>query len=128
MMRKYCIPVLLLAFLISACCDDDPSANGVHILGNWDWIQSTGGFTGHTITPQTEGYTKSLRITNVTFSEYQGDSLIFESRYVYLKDTLFGEPEYIDFETGGALGVEFTEGKMKLIEFCSDCYIHEYVN
>ena len=118
--------MILISFFIIGCCDDKQES-GIRVLGEWEWRQSCCGFAGHTITPQSEGYTKVLRITNTTFSEYQGDSLIFQSLYVFSSDTLFGQPEYIKFETGGAFGVEFSNGRMMLIEFCDDCYIHEYV-
>lgn len=90
------------------------------------WIQSSGGLGGWTITPQSEGYTKLLQITNTTFSEYMGDSLIFESHYLYLYDTLYGLPEYLEFESGGAIGVDFSNNRLELIEFCFDCYVHQY--
>jgi len=127
-LMKICktISLLMLMFVALSSCKDDIESNDLRIIGQWDWIQSVGGFGGWTLTPETEGETKSLKITDTTFSNYSGDSLVFQSRYSYRYDTLFGYPEYLEFENGGAIGVNFSESRLELIEMCFDCYIHYY--
>lgn len=52
------------------------------LYGVWDWIRSSGGFAGTTITPVTQGYSISLRITPDTVFEYRDDSLIYSGLLV----------------------------------------------
>jgi hypothetical protein len=117
---------ILAVFIFISACTEDIESNDVKLLGRWNWIQSTGGFNGLTITPETEGTTKSLKITNTYFRAYEGDSLIFESEYSYMFDTLYGQPEYLLFKSGGAAGVKFSHKRLELVDLCDDCFTHYF--
>ena len=117
---------LLTGFIFIAACTEDINSNEVLILGKWNWIESIGGFGGWTLTPESEGYTQLLKITNTHFSHYVGDSLVFESDYSYRFDTLYGQPEYLEFKSGGAIAIQFSHKRLELIESCDDCYVHYF--
>lgn len=127
MKTVYNLPFLFLILFVSITgCEEEELSNQIQILGKWEWAKSQGGFGGWTITPESEGYAKYLEIDNTTYREYINDSLVFQSKYTYRSDTLYGIPEYIDFENGGALGVKVSEYTLELSEFCFDCYVHFY--
>lgn len=117
---------LLILFVSITGCDKEELPNQIQILGKWEWVKSEGGFGGWTITPESEGYTEYLEIDNTTYRKYVNDSLVFQSKYTYRSDTLYGIPEYIDFENGGAFGVNVSKNTLQFEEFCDDCYVHYY--
>ena len=63
--RSPVVPLILVVLLASAACGSDPTATEEDelleaLFGTWSWIQATGGISGTTRTPDSEGYTRTL--------------------------------------------------------------------
>lgn len=59
--------IALTVLTVSGCGSDPVAANDDQFLeslfGHWTWIKATGGLAGRELTPETEGFTRSLVIT-----------------------------------------------------------------
>lgn len=87
-----------------------------------------GGFGGWTITPETIMATKTLKVDELVFREYQNDSLIFESQYDLFTrpDSSWGTNRYIRYENGDEQAVLLDGSDLQIIELCFDCFAHRY--
>ena len=133
------VATFILVLITLSCDDDDPVSVKDKLVGEWFWVQSTGGWTGGTITPDSVGYSIILSFEeDGTYRKFQNDTLVFICSYTIerkeynteLRDFLIIEdpdqmPPYcyqvdqvIEFETANTL---------KLIENCFDCYVHTYL-
>jgi len=115
------------------------------LLGKWTWSYSYGGIAGITITPESEGYTKSLIFENDSLYK-QSDSLLF---YLFKNDTLIkvGKTKiradsiqypdttiyiyriYEDILNNQDVHiyvVDFLQDTLSLMEDCMDCFNHYY--
>ncbi len=66
---------LLCLYLLSGCKKDEP-LNPIQekLLGSWEWIESSGGFTGGTSSPSSEGYTIRIEFTREgRYKEYRNN-------------------------------------------------------
>src|SRR6218665_944307 len=98
---KSLICSILVICAVSCNKEDLKTAGNIStdkLYGKWKWVQSTGGFAGRTITPQSEGYRSSVEFKrNNTAAFYRNDSLTNQSAFTLNKDkTIFSEdPAYI---------------------------------
>jgi hypothetical protein len=79
-MRKY--NLLFLLVILGAC--QPLKVSPTHpIIGTWQWISTTGGFSGRaSSTPQTTGYTQSLELTKKgKYRKFRANQLVEEKRY-----------------------------------------------
>ncbi len=123
--------VTLLLILITSSCDDSTTVTTKDkIVDNWLWLQSTGGWTGGTITPDSVGYSIILSFEeDGIYSKFQNDSLVTHCGYTVERkeysnrehDILIIEDHYAE----QVIEYENTD-KLKLIEICADCYEHTY--
>lgn len=64
-LRVLCPAILYLFILISGCKKNivlpDESLN--KIFGTWEWVQSTGGYSGTRVTPKSSGSTKTIEFS-----------------------------------------------------------------
>ena len=61
------VPLTLVVLLAPAACSSDPTGTEEDdllqaLFGTWSWIQATGGISGTTRTPDSEGYKVELNI------------------------------------------------------------------
>lgn len=126
-MKIISILSLFLFFFVIASCDED-CAVPTTVIGEWTWVKSVGGFAGHTITPESEGYTKQLVIDDHFYTEYINDSIIHTTQYDlrFDPDSLFGTPYLIWFDTGGIFAYNLEGDQFEIIVPCADCYNHYY--
>ena len=121
----------ILFFTLS--CDDSTSPNSEDkIVGEWIWIQSSGGWTGGIINPDSVGYNiKIVFEKDGVYKEYKDDSLSIKSHYIIEHKQYGANNEKRDFliiedHHVGQL-IEFEDSnKLNLIENCMDCYVHNY--
>ncbi len=103
----------------------------LNITGEWIWTESTGGFGGKTLTPETEMLTKSLKIDDRTYKEFINGTLIYEIDYTLglSSEPLFGTEEktFIDFNSTNRFPIIIRENQIEIIEPCVDCYVHKYI-
>lgn len=121
----------LSLFLMLASCQKETNCEPpVGINGEWIWVESNGGLSGSTFTPETEGFTRRLAIDDFFFREYVNDSLAFESEYdlKISTETLLGTEEktYIEYANGGAQAILIGATELTLIDQCFDCFFHIY--
>lgn len=127
-MNKYCI---LLSCLLpfSSCVKDPDCSKPSGIYGEWEWVQSFGGFGGWKETPESAGYRLRLEIDDLHYRQYKNDSLIFESPYdlVMRPDSVWDTNTYLEFETGGAQAYQIRADTLFLYDLCADCFDHTYI-
>jgi hypothetical protein len=100
--------------------------------GKWEWISSTGGFMGHTITPDSAGYDKQRLefYWDDEFLFYRADTLYTQGRYSFerLRDNQLQLSYTVENDKSQPTQiVEFTDGDtLIMIDQCTDCYTHTY--
>lgn len=83
--------ILISIFLFSAC-EDSNSQMDYSLVGNWRWIETSGGIAGIKITPSTASKTERLAFSDSTISIYQNDSLAGVFKYsIEIEQTIFSE-------------------------------------
>lgn len=116
-----------------------PDTNFKNLFGRWTWIESSGGFSGHTINPNTENYSLTAEYkSNGVYKKFKDGKKITKQTFS------FQESESI-YSVNEEYLIEYSEGRLskKLViphsfEFigpdtlilkdeCYDCYIHIYV-
>jgi hypothetical protein len=140
MMRKYFFLFFAISFLLTACKKDIsvPNPEMKKLFGTWEWVESSGGISGGTITPATEGhhmtiefkengvfkkYKNNRRIDRMTFTLSEGSSIISNPAFlIEYKDGCMNKKEVIpqSFKFGG-------QDTLYLSDECYDCYSHVYV-
>ena len=64
-MKKILLFLILIAILgINCSRDNDEEEINSAIIGEWNWIKSTGGFAGGTYTPESTGENRMLIISS----------------------------------------------------------------
>ena len=84
--------IFIAISLVALSCKSNPidSNGGQSIVGEWVWIQSSGGYAGNTIRPAAN--TKFvLRFTSdSSYAEIRNDTVLLTSRYsIHLGQTIF---------------------------------------
>lgn len=128
---KLTLSATVLVFLCASCSVLSSDTGAEQLIGSWRWLNSTGGFAGWTISPDSTGYSERLvrfRPDN-SFSAYRADTLFQSGRYS-LEQT-DGET-IVSYETSDdewlpRQRVEF-KGKdtLVLVDLCDDCYRSTY--
>jgi len=125
--------IVLIAFLLSLSCCSILGSNSNHsdIVGNWKWIKSTGGFAGHTITPDSTGYSQQqLHFSkDHKFLFFQADTLVTSGQY-----SLSNQSGNIIINYNAATGsdlpdqwIEFNKNDTLILkDRCADCYTSTY--
>lgn len=99
------------------------------LIGSWEWIQSSGGIAGLTITPETVGYTKTAHFRNDwTYKEERNDTTFLETTYWLDQDsvgsTIVHTLQIDGWEPKDIISV--TDSSLDLSDRCIDCYLHSY--
>lgn len=126
MHKSFIVLLCLLSF--TACKKEQDCSKPAGLDGEWEWVQSFGGFGGWTITPESEGYRIKLVIDDLLYREYRNDSLIWESQYdlVIHPDSAWNTNTYIEFDNGDVQAIYFDRDTLKLYELHADGFSHEY--
>jgi hypothetical protein len=134
------VPLTLVALLATVACNSDPTASEEDellqaLFGTWEWIQATGGISGTTRTPDSEGYTWTLTFTRPNQVEILRDGVpevttTFE--FVPLMDNGTAAQSAQLLYTQSLTGVdeqwvEITEaGDLVLSDPCCDLFAYEW--
>lgn len=103
---KILLYVCLLSCAVSAAAEDCLPESP--FTGTWEWLDSSGGFAGHTIGPADVGYTVQLEIrADGVVRSYVDEIFQAESRL------------YPDCEGGVLLGAQLSEPAVHLISDCA---------
>ncbi len=124
---------ILLTFLLSliSCSMLGNDSNKSTIVGEWEWLKSTGGFAGHTITPDSTGYSEQqLHFgPDSEFLFFRADTMVTSGQYSLSKES---EKIMIKYSTGDGphlpdQWVEFNNNDtLVLRDRCADCYTSTY--
>lgn len=119
----------VVIFFIS-CSVTDIQTTSHEIVGQWEWVKSTGGFAGHTISPDSAGYAKQqIYFTdNQKFSFFQSDTLVLSGTYFLEKEN---DDTIVRYEIEGNTfypdqKVHFFKDSLILMDECADCYTNTY--
>ena len=77
---KKIITLILIGILAFSCSNDDNSTT-TQLTGSWNWVESSGGISYHTETPESTGKTVNLKITDNSIERYVNGNLDYESDY-----------------------------------------------
>ena len=120
----------LIGLLTMNCSNDDDGEIRTNIIGQWNWIKSTGGIAGSTYTPESTGENKRLIITSDSIKYFTNDNLVSKVKYTIELRDIYGEIR--ELIVPDPLGItqffELNENKLTLIDYCNDCFVNEYVS
>lgn len=88
---KQLFTLIFTVFIFFSACIKEiqvPHPNLKKVFGKWQWVSSTGGFAGKTITPASEGYPLRVEFrTNGIYRKYKGDTLIEKKKFSFSPET-----------------------------------------
>jgi hypothetical protein len=128
-MKKW-ILILLLASLTINCSNDDENNIDQQLIGEWKWIESSGGIQGETLNPQTTGENRNIEITSDKIKYYTNGILTLEFDYYLQKGESIRTNEKTDlmiYENDRKQSIVLNENKLILYDECYDCYQNEYI-
>lgn len=102
------------------------------IFGKWEWVSTSGGFAGKTITPASEKYTSKLEFSSGgIYKKYKNDSLAEQKKFTFSQATSIHNHQsvWIISLDGSALkmAVSFSgNDTLMLNEQAHDGYVHVY--
>ncbi|MGO1669318.1 MAG: hypothetical protein ACTHYC_00630 [Sphingobacterium sp.] len=120
--------LFVFVVLITACVSTRSTNRPPEIVGNWEWVSTTGGFAGRTSTPTTTNTTQQMQITaDSLFSYRSGELLEAESyRLVQAESSLTQQAGWMMEGAGERVFVERKDSTLVLREDCWDCFTHTY--
>lgn len=89
---KQIFTLVLIAFVfLSSTCKKElqlPDPELKKIFGKWEWVESSGGFAGKTITPVSEAYTARIEFrSDGKYEKYKSGTLIEQKRFSFSQET-----------------------------------------
>ena len=141
---SFILLIVLFSSLFFGCKKEStdiefPNSQSKQLIGSWKWVESSGGFTGSTINPTTEGFSDQMEFSekgkNYKFREgeemiirnfeFEEKKSIFNSQIVYMiKYTSTSEGNLNNwFQSYHFIGND----SLFLSDECYDCYGHLYV-
>ena len=120
----------LLAVLLTSCADNTELPTTAFV-GEWEWVISSGGFDGGTLTPDSVGYTRLLSVDEASADMFIQDSLVRSYPYE-INEILVGSnnaPDTLIVSVPALLWTRATviADTLRIWAACSDCYSHMYV-
>lgn len=124
------IYLILFAFALSGCSSDDDNGTTTQLIGEWTWVQSSGGLVGNLQTPESIGATRSLVFTTTTLQSFEDGVMIAESDYTLetLESVLFNEPREMLVTNLSVRNIVELEGEQLILtgDF-NDCVTSTYI-
>lgn len=134
---------LLLVFIVSGCKKKMtlPNESLNKIFGTWEWVQSTGGYSGTRMTPASTGNSQTIEFNiNGTYRWFKDDKRQGKVTYTITEDKsmmmggtaymiTYGKSNVFDKNAPGIKqSVSFAgSDTLFLHDECYDCYGHTYV-
>lgn len=121
--------ITTLIVLIQSCSGED-ELNSNSIQGEWNWSYTYGGFAGATYSPETENATRTLIISEKSYTLLEHDSILVESEYFLgtTEEQQIGTESglFIEFPDGNQLSYDVVRDSFSLHEQCYDCFSSYY--
>ena len=141
---RFIIAVLALTLILSACQKsiDLPDPALEKLFGRWDWVRSSGGFTGGTGTTASAGSSHSVEFSKNGVFSYIADGKVKDKvQFKVDVDTYYSYQKayLISYNSTGLFGAEQNPYPSELVDFkgddtlfltevgCADCFAHVYV-
>ena len=141
---KLRLVLFILSFLsVAQTCNKEiplPNPEMKKLFGKWNWIETSGGFTGKTITPALTRYALEIEFTKegvfqkfkneksevrMKFKVIEGKSIFSEENAYLLSLSVFDSSSAESFHKQS---VRFRgSDTLYLYEECHDCFSHVYV-
>lgn len=120
--------ILIVSFILLLACTSDNIIDN-QIIGDWIWVQSSGGIAGNTETPKSTQTTKKLSITKTTIKYYVKNILESERGYhLDVGESIRGKnSKLIIYESGNKQSYEIIENNLYIYDNCYDCFQHTYL-
>lgn len=116
-----------LLFLFS-CDNDDQNTSGKELTGKWNWVVSSGGIAGLTITPETEKKTFVLEFSATHVKKYQDGVLLYDEPYsIQTNKSILGDyREMIVTKNSPIQSFQIEGNDLYLSQECYDCFQSKY--
>lgn len=126
---------LIILFLFASCSVfDNEQTIPLEYTGEWQWVESTGGFVGMRIDADSVDYTQTLKIFEQNKAKWYLDGeLVQEYRAQKLSDdydaefilrSILNDDEYTPMNRQ-IMGLN--NGKLVIMDECEDCFIHKFI-
>ena len=122
--------LLIACVLLFSCSNDDTNTTAINLVGEWTWVESSGGLVGNLQTPESIGATRSLIFTSTTLQSFEDGQLVAEWEYTLQtqESILFNEPrEMLITDLSFNSIIELNGTQLTLIGDCYDCVSSTYV-
>ncbi|MDA0329186.1 MAG: hypothetical protein O2958_09285 [Gemmatimonadetes bacterium] len=123
---------VLTAMVFAGCGDSLGLDTQEHLAGSWNWVESSGGIAGVTLTPASTGETMTLRFPSAGLVELiRNGAFVRSSTYTLtpvLEEDSFGieyEPPLLGFET--QTGTLLRGDTLVLADGCCDGFVYRWV-
>ncbi len=126
---KISISIVAIIVLIGCFQNENDNPNS-QLIGEWNWIQSTGGFAGTTETPESTGNEISIVFTDSIFKRFVNGILDTEENYtIELGESIRNseETELIIYEYRIKQSFENIDDTLMLYDECIDGYTSKYM-
>ena len=126
-MKKHFL-LILVGFSLWGCSVNGDKTTS-KIIGNWDWIGSSGGIAGTTATPESTGDERKLEISKDSIKSYLNGALNSKTKYTVetRESLLFNEPRKMIISGNGFKQIiDFQGDTLVLIGDCNDCFSDGY--
>ncbi|MBA8986468.1 hypothetical protein [Sphingobacterium cellulitidis] len=127
-MKKF--RILYLIPLIMGCASNQgTSSKPPKIIGNWQWLETSGGFAGIKKTPESSNEIKHLQITKDSIFYYENGELTSAQPYKLklTKSMLNNKDGWLLNENPHKVFVQRQDSTLLMQEDCFDCFSHRYV-
>jgi hypothetical protein len=122
---------IFIAILFLSCEKNNDSLSNWNLIGQWNWVKSSGGIAGMTYTPNSTGKNRVLEFSATTLKIYENGLLTAETSYsIQIKKSTNNLSESIlvyakPFMISQAFVLE--SNKLYLNDYeCNDCFASEY--
>ncbi|OOV19259.1 hypothetical protein [Flavobacterium sp. LM4] len=134
-MKKFTL-LLIFAVLISCSNDDKDVSSKNSLNGRWNWILTSGGFGGGSLTPEKLNQTMIIEFSGTSLKTYINDNLSKTQKFsIQSKPSIFGGKRKVividkgNSDTAEAFldqSFEIIGKKLYLRQECVDCSTSEY--
>ena len=122
--------LLIACVLLFSCSNDDTNSTTTNLIGEWTWMESSGGLVGNLQTPESIGASRSIIFTSTTLQSFEDGQLVAEWDYTLQtqESILFNEPrEMLITDLSFNSIIELNGTQLTLIGDCYDCVSSTYV-
>jgi hypothetical protein len=128
--KYFTFPVLSFVLILTliTCKEDEAVIEGTDLYGKWNWVSSTGGAFGKTLTPASEGYTESMEFKATRIVEFRRNNIVSsEKAFSISHDSKISNLPIIKLVDVLTWSYSVKGDSLFLYDVCQTCYDHKYV-